>query len=248
MGTRVPDNLILPFASQFYLLGSLTAVTLLARPGVGRAAGVVATALILGQATIGSCVFLRQTLLPSNFWSAAQVLKRIAVPDHTRIMTNFPSRLGLPLNLEVQREEYRRHVRLAAKYGVTIPPMPPERIGERAGATVGYHVRSYCSVGGLENVPEDQFGEVKPFWWPMQKDEWELQGWLDQGYTLFVVEDEPWLPGTGPEMVRRFFDEVRQRGQLVADLPNRRPLLWEPRIRIYQIDSAASGRDGHGNQ
>jgi hypothetical protein len=248
-GANVTANLILPYASLFLLLGSLTAVGLLVRPGVARVAGVVTTALILGQATLGSCVFLRQTLSPSVYWYAAQVLERIAVPEETRIMAGFPAQLGLPLNAEVQREESKRHERLAAKYGVTLPPTAPERNGSRSVVTKGYHIRSYCFSHYFDDLSEDQFGQVRPFLWPLQQDEWELQDWLDQGYTVFVVGNEPSLLRSPQESIRRFFDEVRQRGRLVADLPNnQRSLLWEPEIRIYQIDSAASGRKRHSQQ
>ena len=249
IGSRVHANLILPFASQFYLLGSLTAVNLLVRPGAMRAVGAMATALILGQAMIGSCVFLRQALSPSNFWYARQALERIAVRGQTRIMASFPGiRLGLPRSAAVEREENRREIRLAAKYGITLPPLPAERIGERSGGTAGYHIRGYCWNGGLENIAEDEFSEIKPFIWSLQHDEWELQGWLDQGYSVFVVENEPWALTTVPEFVRRFFEDVRRRGRLVAYVPNRRPLLWEPTIRIYQIDPVATDPNGHHEQ
>jgi hypothetical protein len=148
-------------------------------------------ALILGQATLGSCVFLRQTLSPSVYWYAAQVLERIAVPDQTRIMAGFPAQLGLPLNAAVQREELQRHERLAAKYGVTLPPTAAERNGNRSVVTKGHHVRSYCFSRYFDDLPEDQFGQVRPFLWPLQQDEWDLQDWLDQGYTVFVVGNEP---------------------------------------------------------
>jgi hypothetical protein len=171
------------------------------------------------------------------------------VPDQTRIMAGFPARLGLPLNAEVQREEFRRHERLAAKYGVTLPPTAPERNGNRSVATKGYHIRSYCFTHYFDELPDEEFGQVRPFLWPLQWDEWKLQDWLDQGYTVFVVENEAGVLRSPHEPIRRFFEGVRQRGRLVADLPNNhRSLLWEPQIRIYQFDSAASGRIRHSQQ
>lgn len=241
VGDRVPANFVLPFASLLCLLGGLTAATLLSRPGLWRGAGLVATVLILGQEAIGTNTFLRQTLLPSSYVAAAQAIEKLAVPNQTRIMTNVPTKLGLPLTREVLREEYQRQVRLATKYGVKLPPTAPERIGEQPGTGVGYHIHAYSTAGGLEDVPEEQFSEVKAFWWPLQKEEWELQYWLDRSYTLFVVENEPGVINSGPEPCQRFFQDMKRRGRLVADLPNHRPLLWEPSIRIYQVDPTKKG-------
>ena len=80
------------------------------------------------------------------------------------------------------------------------------------------------AMGGLQDLdPKVAEKAVKPYVWPVQNEEWELDYWIAQGYTIFVVQDEElWLNSTVASY-RKMHEQIKSRCELLATIPPNRP-------------------------
>lgn len=87
---------------------------------------------------------------------------------------------------------------------------------------------------GLEDADdEDLRGIVKPHAWPMQPEEWRLEGWLAQGVDLFVVSNLDYaIIDTPSKLYRAFWSDVAKRCVVAAELEPRKPLFLERRVSV----------------
>jgi hypothetical protein len=229
-GERALVQLYLPQSVLIASIGMITWVALAAHPGPSRwlgLAGVLVTTVVL---VIGTLEVERQALSPAVRSRIAQVLLGIDGIAHRRIMASEVQYAGLPVSGDAERDERARHEWLAKQYGVKLPPRHrPDRSVEGR-----YYVRRLPSVmGGLEGYEEKDIKHVKPFTWPLQPQEWRLDYWLDQGYSVFVITNEERMLQSKVEAYRRLHDEIRNRGKLVATIPADRPLFQENETKVY---------------
>ena len=53
-------------------------------------------------------------------------------------------------------------------------------------------------MGGMEDLKAEVAEEaVKPYWWPIQPEEWKLDYWTKQGFNIFVVLKESDIESSG---------------------------------------------------
>lgn len=128
-----------------------------------------------------------------------------------------------------------RNERLAKRYDVTLPSVAHERAADDADEDALFHVQMPSGMFGLEDVAEeDMAGLVRPFAWPLQPQEWQLDYWLEQDFTLFVVEDFDYLSrGTPSALFRSFYRELADRCALVDAIPPRKPLFLEGEVSLF---------------
>src|SRR5262249_10555 len=127
----------------------------------------------------------------------------------------------------------------AAKYGVALPPryrpFPPN--------DGRYYVRRLpWVIGGLEIYEEKDIKQIKPFAWPRQPQEWQLDYWLGQGYSVFVVTDEEAQLKSEVRADREVHEEIHERGTLVATIRASRPLFEATEVKIYLFEKGVSPR------
>lgn len=235
-GDRAPVQLYTPQSVLIASIGMITWVALAQHPGSIRwlgLAGVLVTTVVL---VIGTLEVERQALSPAVRSRIAQVLLGIDGIADRRIMTSEVQYAGLPISGDAERDERARHERLAKQYGVKLPP----RHRPYRPADGRYYVRRLPSVmGGLESYEEKDVKHVKPFTWPLQPQEWRLDYWLDQGYSVFVITNEERMLKSNVEAYRRLHEEIRNRGKLVATIAANRPLFQENDTKVYQFIPAA---------
>jgi hypothetical protein len=180
----------------------------------------------------------------------SKVITAIADPERDKILMEEPHILGVPINAAAASEDRERHERLAKKYGVKLPEKPKERMSDQGNVTGGYYVRAIpTTMGGdssLESSLSSRLKKIMPFWWPVQPEEWDLDYWTSRGFGIFIVTNDgkgflPGAPMDGGPLRRSFYQQIRERCELVAALPNARPLFGERDLKIYRLRGKPSG-------
>jgi hypothetical protein len=229
-GEAAQLQLYLPESLLIATVGMMTWVTLtlrgdwLAWPG---AAGLTVAMYVLAS---GAFEVDRQALARPIRERVANALLSIDDIAHRRILASEPSMAGLPVSGSAERDEWERAQRLARKYRVTLPAhyrtFDPD--------DGRYYIRSMPWVmGGLEAYEEKDVKVVKPFAWPVQLEEWQLNHWLNTGYTVFVVmHEDAWLSSKVPAY-RGLHREIHERCTLVTTIQSDRPLFLEHDTKIY---------------
>ena len=228
-GSRQPSHLWLPYLIVLVTLGALAAATLLDRPERPlRAAGAILFALLFVAELVRIEPILAQATAPSMGARVAALVRQFA-PVPTRIASGLDLP-GLPISPESQTLPRARNERLAARYGMILPP--PDR--PLTGTPGGYTVIGYPFViGGLETYRPDEVKVVLAYAWPIQPEEWQLDRWLADGFHLFVVTNPVGMMASTVPEYRAFFRAI-DRCPRLADLPAARPLFLEEDVRLYR--------------
>jgi 4-amino-4-deoxy-L-arabinose transferase-like glycosyltransferase len=235
-GTRQLPYLYLPYTTLITAALAIAAMSLAqtARPPMKIA--LTAALLLVGTLfALRAADTLRQTLAPPIAGRLATAITQIAPPG-TRILS--PIRLDglLPVSSIGESEDRGRHERLAKKYNVALPPVATE---SARGAPDGYIVRDYpWVIGGLESVDPDKVKVVLPFAWPLQREEWRLDYWRAQGFTLFVVKNARLFDSPLPAY-RDFFRSIRSGCQQVARIDGGRMIFGEEDAMLYRCEPQA---------
>jgi hypothetical protein len=257
-GTRADVQLYVPQCVLIGTIGIMTWVWMAGRKDWRRWPGMVGLVSAFVVLVAGSLEVDRQALATPIHSRVAEVLRKVDGIGRRRILATDVPLTGLPVAGNADRDVVERDERLAQKYGVTLPPRyrayPPEE--DR------YYVRAVpWVISGLENYDEKDVKLVKPFAWPLQPEEWRLNYWLNNGFTVFVIRDEEvWLspldrpcPSDSPSLAdcyvrrvaayRRLLEEIHSRCTLVAAIPADRPLFEEADTKVYlaSAGSAAAG-------
>lgn len=231
-GPRQPEHLWIANFAGFLLIGGLLFIELTEQPAALRrvlAAGVFSVGLMLSG--YGCFVVLKQ--------AAAQPIQAV-VGDYLqmryadrKVLTSMA--LTIPQQKEAQGFELARIERLARKYNVTMPEMAAERLILQSAEGAIYFVNMPGVMYGLESVDEDAIDyEVKAHAWPLQKEEWRLDYWLDQGFTVFAVLDfQTYAYESAPEIRRAFFQRIEKDCARVQAFAPTKPLFLEREVVVF---------------
>jgi hypothetical protein len=180
---------------------------------------------------------MRQAITAPLSTRCSEILERTARPDHDRILTASLFVVGVPIDPAATDEDYRRDVRLAEKYRVKLPAKAADKKTLRPRAGGGYFVRRFpAAMGGMEDLEQDRAeSAVKPFWWPIQEEEYNLDYWTALGFDIFVVRDEAGMLASKVPQYRSFHQQIKDRCELVAVLPSQRTLFSEGELKIYRL-------------
>ena len=243
-GSSIVPRYVHPYVLLGFTVACVGALSWVERPGSVRWLGIALTVGILGSVTLGSLTLLRQAIATPIGARTAEILRKHADPEKDKILANRTDRnfVGLPISAAAREEDAARHIRLSQKYGVSLNERPPEREAALKGrASVGYHVRGIpFAMGGLQDIDQEAAEKaVKPYMWPIQISEWNLDYWTDQGFTLFVVADEAnWLK-SDVKPYQQLHQQIHDRCELLADLPTiRTSWFFETPVRIYRCPGA----------
>jgi hypothetical protein len=238
-GLRPTMGLYLPYMTLgAALLGiSLAGWMSKQRRPAARVAAAVGWAVCMAAVGAGTARVVKQALAEPAISEVARVVRGVAAPG-VKIMATRPEHAGVPVSLDARRDERARHERLAAKYHVKLPPVAKEREVDVPGA---YHVRRIpWTIGGLEVYDEKQVAAVAPFSWPIQDEEYDLDYWTRQGFTVFVLTDEKDRIASNVPAYKRLYEQIRQQCQLVREVKAHKPLFWEGDTRVYRLKSDKS--------
>ena len=248
-GSRQLPYLYLPYTTL--ITTALAIAGLCLARTASHPARIAVLALLAGVAMLfatRAASVLHQAITPPISVRVAARITQIAPPG-TRIVSGIALGGALPVSSIGADEERARHDRLAKKYGVALPPVAAESVRASPG---GYIVRPYpWVIGGLEMIDPDKVKVVLPFAWPLQREEWQLDYWRAQGFTLFVVENERVFDSPSPAY-RNFFRALRSRCREVARIDGNRPLFDEYDAYIYRcgamdVNARQAGSAGEPN-
>ena len=234
VGTRQPEHLWIANFTLLLLFATLIVADLAGRAGRGPVTtagwGLAGIALVLGL--WGSGTVLQQALTtPVTAQVDALMAERFA---DRRILTSAVTKL--PQQKEAQQAEFARWDRLAKKYNSAMPEMAPERIIQVSAPRAIYYRNMPSALYGLENVDEDDVDyEVKAHAWPLQREEWRLDYWLDQGFEVFVIRDlQHWMADSPAPLIRDFLRDLTGRCETMQEFPARKPLFLEWPVTVLR--------------
>ena len=228
-GSRQPPHLWLPYLVLGICAAAIGSGTLIdADKRPLRLAGYAGFGLLLIGAAIRNAPILTQATTPAMGTRIAAIV-RSTMPPGAKLVSNIDLAGHLPLSAASQILPRARNERLAARYGIALPP--PDR--PLTGVAGGYTVVDYpWVIGGLEGYRADQVKVVIAYAWPLQPEEWQLARWRARGFHYFVVAgaadriDDP-MPA-----YRDFFRAL-DRCPRLATVPTDRSLFGEQDARIY---------------
>ena len=241
-GRSISPRYVLPYVELAFTCGciALMSTARQSRPGWTAAAWCL-SALVFVSALWGTGTLVKEGLTAPLSTKIADVLVRIADPSRDKILSNVSSRygVGLPVSVAALEDEFDRHERLGKKYNIQLQETPPERQkGSRRDRFANvYYVRPFpVAMGGMEDLDKEQAEKVvKPYYWPIQEEEWDIAYWTERGITIFVVENEElWLKMKVPAY-RRLHQQIKERGELIATIPSGRPHFFETEVKIYRL-------------
>lgn len=207
VGIRQQEGLWIMHFTAMQLFAGLSVALLMGhgRP-VLRSSGIGAGAALVLFGLLGSGLVLAQALKAPMKADIVAYLE--AEHADARILSIF--RLDQPKTEAVYRFEVDRSVRLAAKYGVELPPVAGERGAEIADGE-GLHVlQKPFFLWGLENLSDEELeGRVQAYSWPGQPEEWLVPYWTDLGYGIHIVADlDLLLTGRGGPLMQQYLEDV----------------------------------------
>lgn len=231
-GPRQPEHLWIANFAAFLVLNGVVLADLSRadNPNSRRLAGGL-WALSLAFGLYGTFETLRQASATPIQQSVSTYLADTY--GDRKILTSMA--LTLPQTKEAQGIELTRMARLAQKYSVQMPEMAEERLIRTSDPDAVFYVNMPGVMFGLEGVDEDAIDyEVKAHAWPLQKEEWQLSYWLDQGFTLFAVQDFTQYAYTSdPKLRRDFFQTMERDCKRVQSFAPVKTLFLEREVVVF---------------
>lgn len=242
-GERMMPRIYIAQSTLLLLLAGVAAASVAQSPRRWtRVAGGVALTLLLVWAMLGTGGVMRQAVASPISQRVAQVLRNNAQPESTRILAAKVHNTGVPVSAAAVEDAHVRHQRIAEKYGMTLPDIEGGRV-DAARARRGYYVREFpWVIGGLENKDPESVKTIVAYAWPLQPEEWDLDYWLDQGFTLFVVEGEAERVDSNVPAYNRLHRQLRDRGTLLRQFDDVRPLFEEKPVKVYRVGEGRGSR------
>ena len=229
-------------------LGCIAALSLTEKNGFARTFGVLLTLTIVVLEGIGFIDVVRQAMATPMPVRCSEVLKIDRRPRSRQDPHGVPLPDGTADRPAAIEEEQNRHERLAKKYGVALTERAEESRSHRYQTGKAYYVRNIpFPMGGMEDLKAEVAQKaVKPYWWPIQPEEWNLDYWIKQGYNIFVVQDESVMENSSIPEYRSLHQEIKQRCEQVAVVPSRRPLFFEGEMKIYRLRNPSGSAPSSG--
>ena len=241
-GVKAEARYFLPYDELAFTLGCIAALSLAEREGRSKFVGGFLILALLASEGIGTFEVVKQALTTPMSVRCSEVLRTIAQPGRDKILATDPFNVGLPIDVSATDDDHRRHERLARKYGVELRERPDEKTSHRYKAAGGYHVRTMPGIfGGMEDLEKEKVETiVKPFWWPIQEEEWTLDYWTAQGFNIFVIGNAAWMAASDIPTIRSFYRQITEQCEQVTVLPGRRDLFAQAEVIVYRLKNRAS--------
>lgn len=240
VGTRQPEHLWVANFSMLLLFASLVLVDLIDRkPHTTRdrltfASGWSLAVVSLAMGLWGTGIVLQQALAKPITSQVDRLLSERFADQ--KIITSFG--INLPQRKEAQQAEFARWDRLAQKYDVVMPELAPERIIKTSAPNAVYYFNMPSVLHGLQDVGDDDIEyEVKAHAWPLQKEEWELEYWLRQDFSIFVIRNLRYaLSKKSVPLIRDFHRELVDRCEKVQAFQAHKPLFLEWPVTVFRCE------------
>jgi hypothetical protein len=229
---RQPEHLWISFFMVMQLLAALALVDLAGHArravsgiawgalGISAALSIYALVLLWGQ-TLAAPVTQDISRIISQEYADRKVLTGVV--------------LDIPKTMAAQAFEFARLDGLAAKYDVQMPERAPERTIQTDVTGSVFHIPMPGVMFGLEDATDEELkGKVKPYAWPLQKQEWQVKHWVAQGFDVIVVSHLEYLINETPSATfRKFYASLAQTCTAAHVIAPRKPLFLEREVIIF---------------
>lgn len=238
-GMRQHSGLWVPYFTLMQLFAALLLLDC-SRAGLSsiRLASVGLSVITLILSFYGSSIIWKQTLAKPIADEVAQFVEEKY--SDRKIIASFE--LRLPKKKEAQEAEFARHDRIAAKYNVTLPERSQERYIKKSAPDAIYYFGMPGVMFGLENTDDDSLGDaIKPYTWPLQKEEWVLDYWIDKGFDVFVLADHHYyLNETPVQVFRNFYGEIENRCNKTSVFNPVKSFFLEATVTVFDCRVSSS--------
>lgn len=232
VGPRQPEHLWIGNFAGFLLLAGLGLIGLfqVARPGLRPLYGIVIAAG-LGLSVWGALQPIKQALADPVYRETDAILRDRYADARVLSMADTE----IPIVQAARDMQHARWNHLAKKYGVTLPEMAEERLKEIASPDAQFIYPMPVAMYGLEHVDEDAEGyTVQAHAWPLQSEEWQLNYWLERGFSAVLLKDLDYLRNeVDSPLIRNFAAEVVERCTFVDAVTPRKPLFLEREVSVF---------------
>ncbi len=243
VGPRQPEHLWIGNFAGFLLLSGLglTGLVTGARPRL-RPLYALIVAAGLGLSAWGAQQPIKQALA-EPIYREADVLLRDRYADR-RVLSAIKTEI--PIEQAARDMQFARWERLAEKYDVTLPEMAEERFAETTAPEAQFIYPMPVVMYGLEHLDEDAEGyRVQAHAWPLQSEEWRLDYWREQGFTVVLLLDLDYmLNEAGSQLIRAFAAEVVARCVRTHTVMPKKPLFLERELSVFDCSEQHSEAGG----
>lgn len=238
-GARQHSGLWVPYFVGMQLLAALMFIDALrSRVSIFKWSAVSVSILALGLSVMGSVEIWRQSLAPSNASLVANTIKTQF--SDRKIVSSFL--ITLPKTLAAYNEEQARHERLAKKYNIELPEQAAERFRDTEEPGAVHHQGMPGVMFGLEETDDESLGDaIKPYTWPLQKEEWQLDFWLNKNVSVFVISDlDYYSKEIKVQTFRDFYQDMLSRCEVVVIFLPVKSLFLEAKVSVVDCAKAMS--------
>lgn len=238
-GTRQHSGLWVPYFTCMQLFVAIMLLDVL-RTSIQplKLAGIATLSVSLLLSLYGSAVVWKQALVKPIADTVEEYIRE-GYSDR-KILTSYE--LRLPQTKEMQEAEIARHNRIAEKYDVVMPERSEERLIKHSASDAVNHFGMPGVMFGLENADDESLkGNVKPYAWPIQKEEWFLDYWTSKGFSVFVVADHEYYKNETPaKAFRDFHTELADTCEKKMIFYPKKPFFLEATVTIFECDISAA--------
>ncbi|MBX2807547.1 MAG: phospholipid carrier-dependent glycosyltransferase, partial [Cellvibrionaceae bacterium] len=238
-GTRQQGGLWLPYICAMQLFAVLLLCHLIqSAHKFVRAIACVAIIVALAFSLVGSWTGLQMALARPMIDKLDAFVEERYQQTQTKILTGID--LTLQQTQAMSAAEYARHERVAKKYEIQLPVRAAERLQTQDDSNAVNYFTMPIVMHGLEFADdEDLKGMVKPYAWPFQHEEWQLDYWLAQGFEVFILSDHDYaLSISTVEPIKRFHTEIFNRCEQVAYFAPVKKVFVEFSATVYECRQA----------
>ncbi len=234
-GARQLSGLWLPYMVPMQLMAILLLCSLMQkRQKVFSIAAVFLAFSAFSVSLYGTLIVMKQALAKPIVYDVEAFISTHYKAVGSKILTSFS--LEAPQTRLMREASIARDERVANKYSIELPERAPESLILKDYADAINYFDMPVAFYGLENASDDDLGEaVKAHAWPLQKEEWQLDYWLDKGFDVFILGNHEKVLAESPEGVMRNFNiEIERRCDLVKYFKPTKPIYYEYSATIYK--------------
>ncbi len=234
-GARQLSGLWVPYMVPMQLMTALLLCSVMQKEKKVFSIVVVPLTLIAFFASIyGTFGVMQQALARPIVHDVESFIETHYQTKDTKILTSFS--LDAPQTRSMREASIARDERIADKYSIELPQRAPESLVLKDYPNAINYFDMPVAFYGLENASdEDLEGTIKAHAWPLQKEEWQLNYWLDQNFEIFILGNHKQILSESPKGVMKGFHlEIENRCEFVRYFEPSKPLYYEYSATIYK--------------
>lgn len=231
-GTRQPDQLFVAPFGEFLILAAVLVC------GFSQSASrilVLSSKIAIAASLLIFCYYAIPPVSQALRAPLADTVDAYLNSEHAeeRIVTMMPTEAKQAPDAWIWEQE--RLLRLAQKYKIDLPEVAPETRASKTAADALFWVPLPQAMYGLEDIKDgEETYDVQAHTWPLQPEEWRLEFWQRQSFSVFVLVDVAYHLNHRPsELISLFFEEIISTCDLAKTFEPLKPIYLEYITEVY---------------